>query len=232
MGVSRVQDQSHLKIEGETPEVTSIAVMQYLVGFGLTRWHFVEQDLTFAYLMLTCPSGSPVDGPLASFMEIQTIEAKARLLSKVLSQVLYQDEVEPFRTWAKKAINRIVTLNDIRNKLAHGMARINEVGKPVFMPYFNVAHEFRIRAYKSVGSIPGILIPPVEWNENDIRQKVEQLEEGPRLSFELVQKIGALFADQKSLLEKAPRMTLDRGLPYDQNPPTSDLPQEQVPTQD
>lgn len=220
MGMFQLPD-GHLTIKGATPKATSVAVMQFYVGFALSAWHFVEQDLTMAYLALSCPANTPVDGALASFSEIQTIDAKANHVSKVLAQVLYQDEFTDFRKEAKRKLNRIVTLNGTRNKLAHGTASANKNGDPVFEPLYNFAHAFRYNAYRKLGPVPGLIVPPTQWTEADVRKRVQELLEGPELSHDLVRELKALFEDEYTTLQTARRMTLDLGIPYDPSPPNT-----------
>lgn len=217
MGVSRVK-KPEIHIKADTPELTEIAVMQYLVGFGLSRWHNVEQDLTYIYLMLTCPRDTPVDGALASFSAIQTIDAKAGHLIKVAEQVFYQDEMVETRKAIKKGLNRIITLNGIRNKLAHGIATERD-GKAVFMPYYNFAHDWRREAFDRYGPTPSTVVPTVKWDIPKLHEEVEKLKEGPDLTYKIVHELGDLFEDGSSPLRTARRMTLDRGISYDPNPP-------------
>ena len=226
MGVARIKE-INLTIKADTPEETEIAVMHYWVGYGLSCWHQLEQDLTMSYLMLTCPAGSPVDGPLASFQQIETTDEKMRHLSKVLTQVLYQDELAEFRTWAKKLINRLITLNGKRNKLAHGLAKFDHDGKPTFLPYFNWAQDYRYKAFTAHSSTPSTILAMPRWSVTDLEKVAVELREGSISSFELVERLMALFEDARPILEKAKRMTLDRGLPYDLSPPEIDPPQGQ-----
>lgn len=217
MGVSRVK-VTNLTILADTPEDTGVAVMQYLVGFGLTLWHGVEEDLTFIYLMLTCPKGTPVDGALASFTSIQTIDAKATHLIKVADQVFYQDEMTELRKHIKSALRRLITLNESRNKLAHGIAKVED-GQAVFLPFFNTAHDYRRRSFDHYGPTPSTVLPTTRWDEAEVRRRVETLREGPEVTLDLIRDIAALFEDESSPLRTARRMTLDRGIPYDPKPP-------------
>lgn len=217
MGVSKVK-VTNLTILADTPEDTSLAIMQYYVGWALTMWHHVEQDLTMIYLIATCPKGTPVDGALASFLAIQTTESKATHLVKVLDQVFYQDELTDFRKSAKTTLNRIITLNNTRNKLAHGFARLRD-GKAAFLPFYNAASDFRRFSFDQVGPTPSTVLPTTVWDEPTVRLKAESLREGPKLTQALLSALGELCEDEQSALQTARRMTLDRGLPYDPNPP-------------
>lgn len=215
MGVSKVQ--SKLTIIADSDDDSTTAYLHYLVGLGLSRWHFVEQDLTMIYLMLVCPFDAPVDGALASFMNVQTTDAKITLTTCVLTQVLYQDCFAEFRKRAKKDLIRIRTLNDTRNKLAHGWVRRAEGKPPAFQPFGNMANDFRVRSLKSLGSLPGIIVEPQYWDTETLRAKVESLGEGPEKSHALWRDLVQLFEDERTTLEKTPRMTLDRGIPFDPN---------------
>jgi len=221
MGASKFNNV--LNITGETPEATLTAHMHYLVGFGLSRWHIVEQDLTMCFLMLVCPKDSPVDGALASYMQIQTTDGKITHLIKVLTQVLYQDEIEKFRTWAKRTLNRIRTLNDIRNDIAHGWVKLGEQG-PRFQPFYNVAHDFRVQAIGSEGNVPSTIVKPESWDLRQLQDKIEALKEGTDKSGDLMNRLTAVLQDERTTLERAVRMTLDLGIPFDPRPPETPQP--------
>lgn len=226
MGVYKIQ--SSIKIEGATPDETTIAYLQYLVGFALTRWHFVEQDLTMIYLTLSCPTGAPIDSALATFTNIQTVDAKLNVLRKVVDQVLFQDEFADFRKRAKKGLNRVGTLNDQRNKIAHGMAKMLEddagIEKPYFLPFYNIPGHYRERALTSRKMHTGIIKRQEKWDFLQLVNVVESLREGPEISHELLTDLGALYRTQKATLLKAGRMTLDHGLPCDLTQTSDDLP--------
>lgn len=226
MGVTRLNPI--LDIKGQNPEETAIAIMQYLVGFGLTRWHFVEQDLTMAYIVLSCPVGTPLDSALTTFTSIQTVDEKIIVFQKVLNQVLFQDEFTDFRTKAKSTLNRLRTLNDTRNKIAHGMATtVEESGKrvPYFLPFYNLTSFMRERGLFERKWHTSIIKRQEKWSVAELQKKVETLREGPERSKALLDSILALFEDQKATLLKAGRMTLDRGLPFDPSQPSPDQPQ-------
>ncbi|MCZ8171255.1 MAG: hypothetical protein O9272_05900 [Brevundimonas sp.] len=215
MGVSRVT--STLTISGQTEADTIVAHMHYLVGFGLSRWHFVEQDLTMIYLMLVCPSDGPVDGALATFMNVQTTDAKIVLLTKVITQVLFQDRFNDFRARAKKDLRRIQTLNEIRNQLAHGWARKVDGEDPKYQPFYNIAHNYRVKSLKNLGSVPSTIISAQSWDLKTLIEKVDSLAEAATKSHALWRDLCELFEETRTTLETTPRMTLDMGLPFDPN---------------
>ena len=226
MGVSRLK-VVNLSIKADTPEETEIAVMQYWVGYGLSCWHLVELDLTMCYLLLTCPAETPVDGALASFQQIETTDGKVSHLQKVLTQVLYQDELTDFRVWAKKQTNRLITLNQKRNKLAHGLARLDQDGQPAFLPYFNFAQDFRYNAFNAHSPTPSTVTGIQRWDTAKVQEVAKELRDGALASLDLVERLMTLLEDEKPTLEKAKRMTLDRGIPYDPKPLENPPPQEQ-----
>lgn len=217
MGASKVKHVLTIEVESEAQ--VEIAHLQYLVGFALTRWHFVEQDLTMAYLFLTCPKNSPVDGALTTFTNIQTVDAKINCLRKVLDQVLYQDELKDFRKSAREKLNRIQKLNELRNKLAHGMATnvAQEDGQevPRFLPFYNIPTHHREMALTSRRWHTSVIKRQEQWDIEKTREVVESLSEGFDVAGALVRELLELFEVREATLLDAGRMTLDHGLPCD-----------------
>ena len=215
MGVSKVTGS--IEVRSENPVAAQVGSMQYLVGFGLTRWHFVEQDLTMIYLLLCCPANVPVDGPLTAFENIQTTEGKINLLQKILAQVLYQNEFVDFRREAKKKLVRIQKINKKRNKIAHGMTNtLVEEGQETayFLPFYNLLSHFRENSLTKRGFLTDIVKRQEKWDLRKLHDVVEELEEGPLLSKKLLDDLNTLYVVHRNILEDAGRMTLESSLPF------------------
>lgn len=211
-----------LSIVGANLIATKIATMQFLVGFGLTRWHFVEQDLTMIYLSLVCGENAPVDGALSTFSGIKTVEAKIDTVKKTLAQVLYQDEFADFRTAANKKLNRISIINGKRNNIAHGMATTLIEGDeevPYFLPFYNLPGHFREKAYVENNVATSVIKRQPKLTVEELRELVDGLQEGVELSRSLLADLIDFYERERPILEGATRMALDCGLPYDRTPP-------------
>lgn len=213
-----------ISIVASTTEQAIIANMFYHVGHGLSLWYAVEEDLTYFYAAIVAMGGSPADGALTTFQALTTLDQKLTIISKVMSQVFFPDRMEPFRTAAKKKLNRIRTLNEIRNKLGHGrvvISRIEGEESPLFGPYYVEAAQVRAMHLEKGGEITSVVSRQEMWTHDQLVAKVKALWEGRDLSKALLDDLRTIFANEKNTLEKATRLTLDLSTPYAPSPPES-----------
>lgn len=162
-----------------------------------------------------------MDGALATFHAITTIDLNLTLVTKVLDQVLFQDELESIRTNFKKRINRIRTLNEIRNKMAHGRVVLQagqDDGLPRFAPYYIEAADARAKHLFLKRGLTSVVRRQEFWTLQELLQKEKDLEEGRTLSLSLIEDQRKLHQTHRGILRRAARLSLDQGIPYDLTP--------------
>lgn len=217
----------NLIIKGETDNDTTVAQMCFFVGQALSIWYQVEENVTYFYASLMGPEGGFSDGAIATFQSLHTLDQKITLAIKVMSQVLYQDEMESFRTSAKKRLIRIKTLNETRNKIAHGRIVWNEFGAyetPKFGPYFIRAAFMRADFMKAKKIATSVVSQPELWSLPELVERVESLSEGRTLSIDLMGDLREALSANADILRKAARLLLDPGIPYARILPARDQP--------
>lgn len=214
----------NLIIKGADESETTVAQMCFHVGHALSLWYQVEENITYFYALLMGPEGGFSDGAIATFQALHTLDQKISLTTKVMAQVLYPDELEKFRTKAKAKLNRIRTLNEVRNKIAHGRIVWDEFGAydgPKFGPYFLRSAYMRADFMKSVGVATSVVRQSELWTLPDLQKKANSLAEGRDLSIKLMAELREALSANADTLPKAARSLLDPGIPYGPIPPTT-----------
>lgn len=207
--------ETTIEVSGPTEAVES--THYYIqVGRALTTWAITESVLSEFYCMLVCGKNTPADGAITTFSELRSFDERKGLISKCLDQVLYPNEFNTFRKSAKKRLNRIQTLSQIRNKIAHGaVLKHHEVGRILFYTYYMDATDHRQRGLaKMHGGPPSIVKNPIKWDLSELAQKAKSLEEAHALAKDLVSELSEQYKENSELLKGTARMLLRPGLPY------------------
>lgn len=207
--------ESAIQVTGEAKAVKS-AHYYIQIGRALTTWAITESELSEYYCMLVCGENAPADGAITTFYELRSFDERKNLISKCLDQVLYPDQFNTFRKDAKNKLNRIQTLSQVRNKIAHGaVLEHRDVGEFLFYPYFIDAIGFRQRGLtKLYGSHPSTVKKPITWSLKELSKHAKSLEAAHAIAKDLIAALKEQYEENSELLKDTTRMLLRPGLPF------------------
>jgi len=204
-------------IEGQGSD---LAAFYFQVGRALTIWAITENTLSEYYCMIVCGCMTPAEGATTTFSELRSFDERRNIIAKCLDQVLYPNQFDTFRKESKKKLNRIKTLSETRNKIAHG-ATIKDLdsGSVDFYPYFVRAHNVRQEGLeKKLGHYPSTVKNPLIWTRNELTKKVDSLLEANSIASDLLSTLDGLYEENSKLLKDTTRMFARQGLPYQDHP--------------